>query len=175
MSTSVPTSVRSSRSTSTILSPSFKPPPAFGLRFRATRFEERAVVLVDEVEERRPHLIALQEVARFITIDPATGVPTASLDFLSILDAEMVDRGLRYEIVEVRENTRVTLPVAIDFETGMVSEAIDFTDRDVVLARSDVTITNIASGNYQAVVPVGPVTLKRGWIRGGGGLQGPSL
>ena len=112
---------------------------------QSTRFEERAVVLVDEVEERRPHLIGLQEVARFITIDPATGAPTASLDFLSILDAEMVDRGLRYEIVEVRENTRVTLPVAIDFETGMVSEAIDFTDRDVVLARSDVTITNIAT------------------------------
>ena len=132
---------------------------------QSTRFEERAVALVDEIEERRPHLIGLQEVARFVTIDPASG-PTGSLDFLSVIDDEIRARGLHYEIVQVQENTRVTLPVAIDFGTGAITEAIDFTDRDVVLARSDVAITSMASDNYQAEFTLGPgVTLKRGWIR----------
>ncbi len=132
---------------------------------QSTRFSERAEALADEIKKRRPHFIGLQEVARFITIDPASG-PTGSLDYLAILEAELLERGLRYETVLVQENTQVTLPVAIDFGTGMITEAVSFTDRDVVLARDDVLITHMASGNYQAEFPIGPgLTLKRGWIR----------
>ncbi len=139
-----------------------------------TRFTERAVALADEIEEGRPHLIGLQEVARFITIDPASG-PTGVLDYLALLNAELLDRGLHYEVVRVQENTEVTLPIAIDFGTGMITEAVNFTDRDVVLARSDVRILDVASGNYQAQVPVAPgLTLKRGWIRVEAELDGQS-
>ena len=131
---------------------------------QSTRFDERAAALVDEIERRQPHLIGLQEVAQFVTIDPTSG-PTGSLDFLAMLDQEILSRGLRYDIVQVQENTRATLPVAVDLETGAITEVVRFTDRDVVLARSDVRITGADSANYQADFQVGPVTLKRGWIR----------
>jgi endonuclease/exonuclease/phosphatase family metal-dependent hydrolase len=66
----------------------------------------------------------------------------------------------------VQENTQVNLPVAVDFGTGQLLEVVNFTDRDVVLARSDVKIIEVASGNYQAEFPLGgDVILKRGWIR----------
>ena len=133
---------------------------------QSTRFEERAVALVDEIARRRPHLIGLQEVARFVTVDPSFGAIRV-LDFLSVIEQEMRARGLRYEIVVVQENTEATLPVALDLGTTppTLTEVVRFTDRDVVLARSDVSITKTASGNYQAAASVGAITLKRGWIR----------
>lgn len=132
---------------------------------QSTRFAERAVALVEEIEEHRPQLIGLQEVARFITLDAGFN-PTGSLDFLAILEAEMADRGLGYQMIATQENTHVTLPVAFDFEAFVVTEYVDFTDRDVVFARSDVSITYTEQANYAADFTVTEgVTLKRGWIR----------
>ena len=107
---------------------------------QSTRFEERAVALANEIEEHRPKLIGLQEVARFVTLD-AGFTPTAVLDFLAILEAEMSARGLSYQRIATQENTHVTLPVAFDFGAFAVTEYVDFIDRDVVFARSDVLIT----------------------------------
>ena len=132
---------------------------------QATRFEERAEALADEIAEERPHLVGLQEVARFITLDGAFNARGA-LDFLAVLEAELIDRGLSYTTVKVQAYTHVTLPVALDLNTFMVSEYVDFTDRDVVLVRSDVSITDVSSANYAAEFTLVPgVTLKRGWIR----------
>ena len=129
---------------------------------QSTNFAERAVVLVDEIAEGRPHLIGLQEVARFITLDGAFA-PTGSLDFLDILESEIAARGLSYTRIAVQENTSVTLPVAIG-PLGL--EFVNFTDRDVVLARSDVSIEAVANDNYAATYELTPdVILKRGWIR----------
>ena len=84
---------------------------------------------------------------------------------MEILETEIAARGLAYTRIAVQENTTVTLPVAFDPMVG-VTEYVNFTDRDVVLARSDVSIEAVANDNYSTTFPLAPtVTLKRGWIR----------
>jgi hypothetical protein len=130
-----------------------------------TRFAERKVTFVEEIKEQRPHLIGLQEVARFITLD-ALGAPTGALDVLAVLASEIEACGLGYHVVEVQENRHVTLPVAVQIQPFLFTEYVDFTDRDVVLARSDARITRTDKGNYTADSTLAPeATLKRGWIR----------
>jgi len=138
---------------------------------QSTNFAERAVALVDEIAEGRPHFIGLQEVARFIIPD-GQGSPIGLLDFLDILETEIAARGLSYTVVAVQENTNVTLPVAFDPDVG-VTQLVNFTDRDVVLARSDVSIEAVANDNYATTYTLAPgVTLKRGWIRVSTKLRG---
>lgn len=138
---------------------------------QSTNFAERAVALVDEIAEGRPHLIGLQEVARFVILD-GHGAPIGLLDFLDILETEIAARGLAYTVIGVQENTSVTLPVAFDPDVG-VTELVNFTDRDVVLARSDVSIEAVANDNYATTYSLSKdVTLKRGWIRVSTKLRG---
>ena len=139
---------------------------------QSTNFAERAVALVDEIAEGRPHFIGLQEVARFVILD-GQGAPTGLLDFLDILETEIAARGLSYTVIAVQENTSVTLPVAFDPVAGVITELVNFTDRDVVLARSDVSIEAVANANYATTFTLAPdVTLKRGWIRVSTKLRG---
>jgi endonuclease/exonuclease/phosphatase family metal-dependent hydrolase len=133
---------------------------------QSTDFEDRAAALAEEIAEHRPRLVGLQEVARFITLNAAFQ-PTGVLDFLEILISEMEARGLTYQVIETQENTHATLPIAYEPEPFKFTEWVDFIDRDVVLARSDVSIIDTDKGNYMAdleVIP-GQVVLKRGWIR----------
>ena len=134
---------------------------------QSTDFEDRAAALAEEIAEHRPRLVGLQEVARFITLD-ASFQPTGILDFLEILKSEMAAHGLTYEMIETQENTHVTMPIAYALEPDFhFTEYVDFTDRDVVLARSDVSIIDTDKGNYAANYPLvpGQVVLERGWIR----------
>ncbi|MBM4184200.1 MAG: hypothetical protein FJ207_08220 [Gemmatimonadetes bacterium] len=121
---------------------------------------ERMAAIVDEIEARRPHVVGLQEMLRFVVVQGST--PVGVLDLLALIEAEIASRGLPYVTEVVQPATSAALPLAIT-STGL--RALSFTDRLVVLRRSDVTLTSEASGLYAAVAPLGPVTLKRGWAR----------
>ncbi|HSR41378.1 MAG TPA: endonuclease/exonuclease/phosphatase family protein, partial [Longimicrobiales bacterium] len=86
---------------------------------------------------------------------------TVILDFAQILMDALAAKGVAYDLVDVVDNTRVVLPAVTP--GGLVF--VDFTDRDAVLVRSDVEYSGVSEGNYGADFTLGPVMLKRGWIR----------
>jgi len=131
---------------------------------QATAFQERAQALAAEIARARPHVVGLQEVARFVVTAPGTSQPLLTLDFAQILNAALAAKGLSYDVVRIVDNTHVVVPAATS--TGVVM--VDFTDRDAVLVRSDVPYAGVTSGNYDdpgATYTQGPVTLERGWIQ----------
>jgi endonuclease/exonuclease/phosphatase family metal-dependent hydrolase len=125
----------------------------------ASRIPERAAGFADEIAARRPHLIGLQEASQFAVLDMAAGgAVVATADLLASIQDEIARRGLPYEVVRVQDNTSVTLPLSPTL-------LLRATDRIAALRRTDVDVTASASGNYAATFTLGPVTLKRGWIR----------
>lgn len=137
----------------------------FWAQVLASDIPGRAAALVDELDLRRPHLVGLQEVFRFVVVDPRDGSVHAYLDLLAAIQAEITARGLPYEVVRVQENTSSALPLAIDFSAGQISRALSVTDRVVALRRSDVAVSQADQGTYATTFSLGPVVLKRGWIR----------
>lgn len=126
---------------------------------RASRIPERAAAIVDEIEESRPHLVGLQEVTRFRVRDLAAGGAVVDgVDMLAAILDEIGRRGLPYELARAQTTTTVTLPLSPTrlLETG---------DQLAVLRRTDVEVADGAQGHYGAAFSLGPVTLRRGWVR----------
>jgi hypothetical protein len=114
---------------------------------------------VDELAARRPHLVGLQEVFQFAVLDQAAGgAVIGGADLLAEIQGRIAARGLPYEVADVQPTTTVGLPLSPT--TVLVA-----TDRLVVLRRTDVAPTSTAKGTYAASVPLGPFTVRRGWIR----------
>jgi endonuclease/exonuclease/phosphatase family metal-dependent hydrolase len=131
----------------------------FWTQVRASRIPERAASMVDELDARRPHMVGLQEVTQFLVLDMgAGGAVVEAVDMLGSIQAEIARRGLPYELVRTQENSVVMLPLSPRL-------VLRTTDRLAVLRRTDVAIGPVASGNFAARFTLGPVTLKRGWIR----------
>jgi endonuclease/exonuclease/phosphatase family metal-dependent hydrolase len=124
--------------------------------------EDRMTAIVNEIDRRRPHVVGLQEVLRFVVLD-GTMTPIGGLDLLALIEAEIAARGLPYTTEVVQATTSAGLPLAVG-ATG-ITRLLSFTDRLVILRRNDVALENEASGLYTAAVPLGPVTLRRGWAR----------
>ena len=137
---------------------------------QATDFRQRAQLLADEIVTADPHIIGLQEVALYRVQSPGDflqGNPQAAtevaIDFLDVLLRELEARGASYREVSTVTGADVEMPSA----TG---DDIRLTDRDVVLARSDVSTGESQFGNYDNNLTVAlggsdgpPVTLLRGW------------
>jgi endonuclease/exonuclease/phosphatase family metal-dependent hydrolase len=131
----------------------------FWAQVQASRVPERAAGMVDEIEADRPHLVALDEAVQFLVLDMgAGGAVVQSVDLLGSIQSEIARRGLPYELVRAQENTQVTLPLSARL-------VLRVTDRVAVLRRTDVAIESSTSANYAARFTLGPVTLKRGWVR----------
>ena len=89
--------------------------------------------------------------------------PTPALDFATILIAALEERGAHYTIEAIAEE--------VDGEVPTPARDIRFTDRDVVLARSDdaarLTVTDSSTGrfttNFTTDSPLGEITVDRGW------------
>ena len=95
------------------------------------RFE----AIADEIEEERPHLVALQEVYTWEIAAPGTGDFVMAYDYLETLRAKLAARGLEYEPVAELQLFRFAAPIA----TG---QTIRMTDHQVILARTGVHVTN---------------------------------
>ncbi|OFX23324.1 MAG: hypothetical protein A2V77_00400 [Anaeromyxobacter sp. RBG_16_69_14] len=143
-------------------------------------FPRRAEEIADLVEQVRPELIGLQEMALWRVETPGDGAPGAppdaiEVDYLSILLAALAARHLDYVPASVIQNFDGEFPG----RTG-TGERFDlrYTDRDAILARSDVTFTNPQGGNFAAMVgpDVGvPIAIPRGWTSVEVELQGERL
>ncbi|HXW08258.1 MAG TPA: endonuclease/exonuclease/phosphatase family protein [Vicinamibacterales bacterium] len=134
----------------------------------AAGFPERAEALADEIVEKRPHLVGLQEVFRF-TINGVTAAPPFR-DQLEDLLAALAARGAGYYVAAEVRNLDITIPLP----GGGVIQA---TDRDIVLARADVTTwpapvpgcrASVDGCNFGIVAtldsPVGPIAIERGFV-----------
>lgn len=135
-----------------------------------TDFPQRAQAIAAEAQSAAPDLIAIQEAALWKTGDPVASPPvpppaTVSYDFIQILVNALNARGLHYAPVAVTNDFTVEGPGL--FPTGLMN--IQLTDRDAILARTDVplTISHVQTGNFthNTVLQTfqGPITLTEGW------------
>jgi endonuclease/exonuclease/phosphatase family metal-dependent hydrolase len=131
----------------------------------STNFPQRAAALADEIADAQPLLIGLQEVSLFRTGAPDSffGNPTRAeqveLDYLDILLGELGERGLHYAPVAVTQNVDAELT---GFVAPGVLRDIRLTDRDVILARTDLPASQLRLSNVQTAnfatnltVPIG--------------------
>ena len=134
-----------------------------------TDFPARAEALADEILATQPHIVGLQEVSLIRSQTPGdvligNPVPATDVefDYLQILLDALADRGLQYEVAAAVENADVELPLF-----GAEVSDIRLTDRDVILARSDVLITNLVEQNFDANVIIDlsgiEIVFKRGY------------
>jgi hypothetical protein len=137
----------------------------FWAEVQASDVPERVAAIIDELDERRPHLVGLQEVFQFVEVEFASGAPVVvqGIDLLGAIQSEIASRGLPYEVVAIQDNTStgrgaVGLPLS-------PTRILQFTDRLVALRRTDVPVLTSAQGSYAATFMVGPLTLRRGWVR----------
>ncbi|WP_327735250.1 endonuclease/exonuclease/phosphatase family protein [Streptomyces nojiriensis] len=126
----------------------------------ATDFPLRARALSRLIKKDRPEVIGLQEVALWKT-GPQGGDLTTTYDFLDILLRTLRQTGLDYRAVAVNTTFSGALPIS-------ATEQASFTDRDVILVRRGVRVTNTQSHLYTAklVVPTPfgiTFTIPRGW------------
>lgn len=102
-------------------------------RVNLTNFEARADEIVDEIQNTKPLLIGLQEVALWRTQEPADGpvsdAQDVAFDFLDILMDEIASRGLNYEVLSVFDGFDIEVPA--DLPEGFID--VRFTDRLAIL------------------------------------------
>lgn len=131
-----------------------------------TNFPERAMTLARQMLARRPDLIGLQEV--FVVKVCFKGPPGSPClidqDYLEILLDELNADGTNYRVASSVEN--IDLPGLEVAYPGLGTLVVTLTDRDVILARSDVQTRNPTSAIYQARLPVPTLpgfSVVRGW------------
>jgi len=136
----------------------------------ARNFPERAAALAAEIDATRPELIGLQEAVLVRTQAPPDGpaspATTVALDYVQMLLDALAARGLRYEVVGTSLGWDIELPSALGFD-------VRHTDREVILARADLStadlkISNVQTGHFSANcvlrTNIGPITIQRGWV-----------
>jgi endonuclease/exonuclease/phosphatase family metal-dependent hydrolase len=136
-----------------------------------TNFPRRAEAIADEIQEKGPDLIGLQEVTKWTTAGVS---PPPGYDFLAILQSDLEARGLDYSVGSIAHNANIG-PAPLVSETcpvvsGQFTCSVQLEDRDVILVNDDtsgLTWNNPQSGHYatQQVIesPVGPLSFDRGW------------
>jgi hypothetical protein len=153
------------------------------LEMAANNFPERAQALAREIADRRPHIVALQEVAQLKLNDVVTGQPPF-VDQLSLTLDALKALGASYVAVASVRNLTVALPVDLSGD-GEADSFVSFMDRDVILARKDIVDAGFVAPaplsavcplpsdggpgcNFlnvaQASTPLGVITLDRGFV-----------
>lgn len=140
---------------------------------------ERIAGIADQIEVAAPTLVGLQEVALWRTGDafdpsPATNI---SYDFLQMLLDEMAARGLYYRAVVVHTGFDAELPAIGPY----IFADVRYTDRDVILARTDLKISQLKieetnAQDFQTLLTlplfIGNVTIQRGWTSVDASIRG---
>lgn len=138
------------------------------LEVQASNMPERAAALAREIARNQPTLVGLQEVSLWRTgsfaTPPATTVVFDQLQ--SLLDA-LNQQGVHYAPIGIRTGLDAEAPSALGIDVRV-------TDRDVVLARTDlpasefqvlsVQVQNFATQLTVNNPVIGPLTIPRGWI-----------
>ena len=120
-----------------------------------TNFPARAAGIAREAELAQPDLIGLQEAELWRSQTPADVVMGnaghVEYDFVQILLDALSARGLHYAVVAEERGFDIELPGFLseaDALAGIVSD-IRLTDREVILARTDLKVSELKLSNSQ--------------------------
>ncbi|HYL13009.1 MAG TPA: endonuclease/exonuclease/phosphatase family protein [Terriglobales bacterium] len=139
----------------------------------------RADGIAAEIQATLPDLVGLQEVTTLSAGPDATHMAVVD-DMLASLRAALAQRGLHYDAIVIQKNADITLP-AFDQAFNLIS--VGLTDFDVVLARTDLPVSEFKLENIQrAYFPLAhilqlevagvPIPFTRGWIAVDAKLRG---
>lgn len=128
---------------------------------------ERAVAIAHEIAGARPDFVGLQEAPLWRT-GPLQSPPATTVvyDVTQTLLESLAAQGAPYMVVASTTNLDFEAPTALGYD-------VRYTDRDVLLARSDLPTSRLQLSNVQAqrfatnlTVPsvVGPITIPESWI-----------
>lgn len=140
----------------------------------ASNVPERIAEIADQIATNHPDVVGLQEVAIWGIgpFDPANPLETVTFDFLQMLLANLEARGVNYAPIVVQENLSAELPGLFGPNFPADLRDVRFTDRVVILARTDlqtseIKIENTAHGAFQNLIPVtvlgNNLLVTRGW------------
>ena len=137
----------------------------------ASDFPGRAAQIAALINTHRPHIIGLQEISLLRRQSPGdrlTGGEPAEevvLDFLEILMDALQAEGLNYQVAAKVQNADVEMPMSAEGSFTQYDD-IRLTDFDVILARSDVTVSRPMSANYDEAFAVEALFLEilRGYV-----------
>ncbi len=137
---------------------------------QATEPEERMAAIADEIVAADPEVVGLQEVTTWTTYDYRTGTPTdpvVAYDFLDLLLEALAERGAAYAEVEGATADNFESPPIPILVGGAPTAAVSLADRDVIIARDDVEVSNARNGTFENIIefPFGQAVLPvaRGW------------
>lgn len=145
---------------------------------------ERIAGIASEIQVAAPALVGLQEVALWRIGPPFDPSPaeTVTYDFLQLLLDELNSRGLHYAPIAVQSNFDAEVP-AVFGPTAALD--VRFTDRLVVLARTDLKKSQLKIEDVQAQhfttnltfssPTLGTLTIPRAWISVGAKMRGKSF
>lgn len=143
-------------------------------------YPERAKALAESINDKQPHLVALQEMYHFACFDPnGTGYcnlfPNAFNDYVATTENELDGT---YEAVATVQNLSLVVPVVLNPAT-LVPIYVQVVDRDVILARADVVADvevvdfgcdkkSVDGCNFETVFKIEegplPITIERGFV-----------
>jgi len=142
-----------------------------------TNFPARAAAIAAEIDAADVDIVGLQEVSEWTSTGP--GAPP-SLDFLTILQGELANRGLSFSVAAVSHNLAVgPVPLLLCSVPTIGACLLSYEDRDVILvntATAGLHVSSSRDGRYAsqqtASSLVGPISFDRGWVSVDGSLDG---
>lgn len=100
-----------------------------------TDFPSRAELIADEIAEKNPDIIGLQEASKWTAVDQGT---TQIQDFLAILMDELAQRGLSYSVAAVSNNVNIGPIPLLAPCSGVFGDCyVWLQDRDVILVNNN--------------------------------------
>ena len=106
---------------------------------QSTDYPSRAKILAEEILDRKPDVVCLQEVFTYSFSDSADGSDASvDTDFLSILLEEI---GNQYDVASVVYTSNPIFPYEADEATGADTTFLVIQDSDVILTRKQMTVT----------------------------------
>ncbi len=152
-------------------------------KVKLTDFPARAEGLAREIAESEPDLIGLQEAELWRSQTPADFVmgnaKHVEYDFVKILLDALKRRGLHYDVVAEETGFDAEFPGFLSESARKLSD-IRLTDREVILARTDLELFNPQTGHFATNLefPISPdftFVLQRGWASVDAHVRGKSF
>jgi endonuclease/exonuclease/phosphatase family metal-dependent hydrolase len=150
------------------------------------KFSSRAAVIADEISNRQPTFVGLQEVSlytagsRYFPWETPSPGTTETIDYLGIILDALESRGMHYSVATTIDDYTAASPGIVDWSMiggspVPVLQDISLVDHDVILVRSDLPdsllkVTNVQQQKFPKedclTIPLGEgqeFTIWRGW------------